>query len=97
MGEFINKLSDNQLSSSENKVNYRYIMNIDDKKQIKIRVEINETGKKDNKKLVCGKERLNKISQEKILRQTQIVIVLLSLHPSIRVSRALCALVGTSQ
>ena len=41
--------------------------------------------------MVCGKERLNKISQEKILRQTQTVIVLLSVHPSIRVSKALCA------
>ena len=46
MGEFINKLWDNQLSGSENKVNYRYTINIDDKKQIKIRVEINEAEKK---------------------------------------------------
>ena len=47
--------------------------------------------KRNNKKLVCGKERFSKISQEKISRQTQPAIVLLSFHPSIRVSKALHA------
>lgn len=47
--------------------------------------------KKNNKKLVCGKERLSKISQEKILRQTRTAIVLSSFRPSIRVSKALHA------
>ena len=47
--------------------------------------------KKNNKKLVCGKERLSKISQEKISRQTRTAIVLSSFRPSIRVSKALHA------